>query len=117
MKKNTVKLNESQLKKIVAESVKRVLNEGYPFDINQYESVVQEAYNRIEEANNLIQKAMELTASKEDPHRSCGTYHFDFLDKADKALGTVKSNLMAAGAKSKRLDGPGFLDAGQEYDG
>ena len=38
MKKNTVKLNESQLKKIVAESVKNILKEYYPDrEMNDYQ--------------------------------------------------------------------------------
>ena len=32
MKKNIIKLNESQLRKIVAESVKKVLKEGYDYN-------------------------------------------------------------------------------------
>ena len=43
MKKNIVKLNESQLKKIVAESVKRVLKESFIGGDNQFDNVAQKA--------------------------------------------------------------------------
>lgn len=36
MKKNTIRLNESQLRKIVKESVNRVLNEDFDIDSDNY---------------------------------------------------------------------------------
>ena len=52
MKKNTIKLNESQLRKIVAESVKKVLNE----DLRQ---VLDYPYSRMGSPDHMIQLAYE----------------------------------------------------------
>ena len=49
MKKNTIKLNETQLRQIVAESVKKVLKEN--LGIRKYESELRNAINII--TNNL----------------------------------------------------------------
>lgn len=49
MKKNTIKLNESQLRKIVAESVKRVLKESCWYgDIKPFETIAAEAQKIVE---------------------------------------------------------------------
>ena len=47
MKKNTVKLNESQLKRIVAESVRRVLKEYGEISLSDYDNP-NVRYNRLD---------------------------------------------------------------------
>lgn len=58
--KNTVKLNESQLRKIVAESVKKVLNEDYYSAKNIISLAIDEAYKELHERKNSIYDVWNL---------------------------------------------------------
>ena len=51
MKKNTVKLNESQLRKIIAESVKKVLKEDYD---GNYIQLIKEEMHRLYELEQKV---------------------------------------------------------------
>ena len=55
MKNNTIKLNESQLKKIVAESVKRVMKESR-YEMGRGEIGIDASYGRIEKALNVLRQ-------------------------------------------------------------
>lgn len=80
MKKNVVKLNESQLKKIVAESVKKVLKEG-----NEAES---ELFTKICELDGLLNTTPYYDALElEDSHlRAIYTELHPLLPKELRAL-------------------------------
>lgn len=54
MKKNTVKINEGQLKKIVAESVKKVLKES-EFNKTKTQELAEVIGEKIDDITNLIQ--------------------------------------------------------------
>ena len=62
MKKNTIKLNEAQLHQIVAESVKKVLNEtneNYDYDGN-YEKLIRDEMHRLYDLSLRVPKCFEV---------------------------------------------------------
>ena len=61
MEKNTIKLNEAQLRQIVAESVKKVLNEvneNYDYDGN-YEKLIRDEMHRLYDLSLKVPKCYE----------------------------------------------------------
>ena len=56
MKKNTIKLNENALRKIVAESVKKVLKEDTVYQMGRGEVGVDASYQRIGNALNALKR-------------------------------------------------------------
>ena len=105
--KKLVRLTESDLHRIVKESVKKIVNEEFNHD--QYVQLVQGAYDKVAEASDLIRKASSMVQSE-------GTYHIGYLNEAYKALGTASGALQAADASRPKSGRPGYLDMGQSYD-
>ena len=105
MKKKLIRLTESDLHRIVKESVNRVLKEDFNHD--QYVQLVQGAYDKVAEATNLISEASSMVQSE-------GTYHIGYLNKAYKALGTAIGALQAADASRPKSGRRGYLDMGED---
>ena len=57
--KRTVKLNESELRRMISESVRRVLNENNQYDLTPQE-LIDKYYKNFEEAYKLLDKANKL---------------------------------------------------------
>lgn len=105
MKKKLIRLTESDLQRIVKESVNRVLKEDFNHD--QYVQLVQGAYDKVAEATDLIREASSMVQSE-------GTYHIGYLNEAYKALGTAMGALQAADASMPKSGGRGYLDMGED---
>ena len=98
--KRTIRLTESDLHRVIKESVKRVLNENdYPFDLNKFHSLVQDGYEHIEAALGILSEAQEMTRSKEDPMKG-STYHLDDISEIVGLLLNAKHKTLGLGAKS-----------------
>lgn len=86
MKKNAIKLNETQLRQIVAESVKKVLKEYHwdePFDDEEMSSnIVEKDLSEMEKILNYIKRVLKL-----DNYNQIG---IDGLDK-ERAISAIKS--------------------------
>ena len=57
--KRTIRLRESELRQMIAESVKRVLNEDNQYDLT-VEQLIDKYYKNFEEAYKLLDKANKL---------------------------------------------------------
>ena len=98
--KRRIRLSESDLHRVIKESVKRVLNENdYPFDLNKFHSLVQDGYEHIEAALGILSEAQEMTRSKEDPMKG-STYHLDDISEVVGLLLNAKHKTLGLGAKS-----------------
>jgi hypothetical protein len=105
MNKKLIRLTESDLHRIVKESVNRVLKEDFNHD--QYVQLVQGAYDKVAEATDLIREASSMVQSE-------GTYHIGYLNEAYKALGTAIGALQAADASMPKSGRRGYLDMGED---
>ena len=98
MKKNTIKLNENALRKIVADSVKKVLKEEYEERFNSFlgdENYMETIKNCIAGMNNTI-AAMEDEGNKKS-YEAVNYLVRQFEEKQIKlnqAWSAVKSTLM-----------------------
>ena len=63
--KRTIKLTESDLNRIVMESVRRMVNEEYPSQVST-EYIISTYYDRFEQARQLMKQVVQLT--KVDVH-------------------------------------------------
>jgi len=98
----------SKLKNLKNESRNsRIVNEEFNHD--QYVQLVQDAYDKVAEASDLIVEASSIVQSE-------GTYHIGYLNEAYKALGTASEALKAADASMPKSGRPGYLDMWQSYD-
>lgn len=67
MKKNVVKLNETQLRKVVAESVKRILSENNEFRMLEdkpYDELIKDEMHRLAELSEIVPKCYEKESIK-----------------------------------------------------
>jgi len=94
MKQNTIKLNEGQLKKIVAESVKRVLKEEYDWNPSKYQNVafafeqLNNVINVLLQKQSLPENGITESSMMDDAINSCNELLFQLNDvrRADKDL-------------------------------
>ncbi len=105
MDKKLIRLTEQDLHRIVKRSVNRVLKED--FNHNQYVQLVQGAYDKVDEASDLIREASSIVQSE-------GTYHIGYLNEAYKALGNALAALRSADASMPKSGGRGYLDMGED---
>lgn len=63
--KRTIKLTESDLRRIVTESVRRMVNEEYPSQVST-EYIISTYHDRFEQARQLMKQVVQLT--KVDVH-------------------------------------------------
>ena len=62
-KKNTIRLTESDLKRVISESVKNILKEN--FDMNQTQKLVEDMSSQIMKLNSTIQLHLANAISKD----------------------------------------------------
>lgn len=60
--KQTIRLRENELRRMIAESVRRVLNENNQYDLSPQE-IIEKYYNNFSEAYKLIDKANKLISA------------------------------------------------------
>jgi hypothetical protein len=85
MKKNTIKLNETQLKKIVAESVRKVLKEG------QFDGCFAECLKHLNAASRAI-----LDVNYEDGYNADSQYTHNNIASVNKLNDLIQEAIILA---------------------
>lgn len=103
-KKNTVKLNESQLRKIVAESVKKVLKEGInTFKITEQAKQLLDTYSSfgeesneqfLEDAMNILYEFKTKTISIINRINSIANQYSNMNDDIEEPIANILSDII-----------------------